>query len=405
LDDFGNIQRITSGFPNKYWFITPERFALATMENGILELIEKYYPDHFGIDPVEVHSNVVHLNDTIRLFGMDNGFSIFTHSNSPASENLNNLTLRRIYSSDGLLDLYPDKKRKINYRNNFIRFDYAWPFSSSRGVMFKYKLEGLSDEWSDLTTETYSSYYRLPPGNYTFRVKADNTQENPEEEIYYDFVINSPWYTSNFAVFTYFLLLMLFVFLIRTYYKKSFNRKKELLKIKMQKEKEEQLKLESLENQKRIIALENKRLEDEIKHKSKQLANSTVGIIKKNEILKEMKTEIIRQTRNKVPANVLQEEILKLINENLKSDEDWQVFLSNFDIAHENFLKKIKTRFTTLTPKELRFCAYLRMNISSKEIASLLNMSVRGVEIKRYRLRKKLQLLPEEDLVEFIMDI
>jgi DNA-binding CsgD family transcriptional regulator len=68
-------------------------------------------------------------------------------------------------------------------------------------------------------------------------------------------------------------------------------------------------------------------------------------------------------------------------------------------------LKKVKLAHPSLTPNDLRLCAYLRLNLSSKEIAPLLNISVRSIEIKRYRLRKKMELPHETGLVEYILSI
>ena len=79
------------------------------------------------------------------------------------------------------------------------------------------------------------------------------------------------------------------------------------------------------------------------------------------------------------------------------------MFKEAFDNADNDFLKKVKQAHSSLTPNDLRLCAYLRLNLSSKEIAPLLNISVRSVEIKRYRLRKKMDLSHEQGLVEYIL--
>jgi DNA-binding CsgD family transcriptional regulator len=81
------------------------------------------------------------------------------------------------------------------------------------------------------------------------------------------------------------------------------------------------------------------------------------------------------------------------------------MFQEAFNNADSDFLKKVKSLRTTLSPNDLRLCAYLRLNLSSKEIAPLLNISVRSVEIKRYRLRKKMDLPHEDSLVEYILKI
>ena len=81
------------------------------------------------------------------------------------------------------------------------------------------------------------------------------------------------------------------------------------------------------------------------------------------------------------------------------------MFREAFNNVDRGFIKKLKSLHPNLTPKDLRLCAYLRLNLVSKEIAPLLNISARSVEIKRYRLRKKMNLPHEKSLVEYILEI
>ena len=97
------------------------------------------------------------------------------------------------------------------------------------------------------------------------------------------------------------------------------------------------------------------------------------------------------------------EKIVDMIDANISTEDDWKVFEMHFDQAHENFFKRLKEQYNELTPSDLKLCAYLRLNLSTKEIAPLLNISVRGVEIRRYRLRKRLDLPTEDNLVEFLL--
>jgi DNA-binding CsgD family transcriptional regulator len=96
--------------------------------------------------------------------------------------------------------------------------------------------------------------------------------------------------------------------------------------------------------------------------------------------------------------------LLKVLVEDNKVDDAWEHFAHHFDKVHTDFLVLLKNRYPSLTASELKLCAYLRMNLSSKEIAQLLNISVRGVEIGRYRLRKKLGLPKETNLFEFLLN-
>jgi AraC family chitin signaling transcriptional activator len=97
--------------------------------------------------------------------------------------------------------------------------------------------------------------------------------------------------------------------------------------------------------------------------------------------------------------------IISTINKNITEGDSWSVFKESFDNADKDFLKKMKVAHPSLTPNDLRLCAYLRLNLSSKEVAPLLNISVRSVEIKRYRLRKKMELSHEQGLVEYILAV
>lgn len=97
--------------------------------------------------------------------------------------------------------------------------------------------------------------------------------------------------------------------------------------------------------------------------------------------------------------------ISRKIDRDINNEKNWEVFDRYFDEVHQEFLNRLKEKHSDLSPKELRLSAYLRMNISTKEIAPLMNISVRGVEISRYRLRKKLHLDREENLTEYLMEI
>jgi len=97
--------------------------------------------------------------------------------------------------------------------------------------------------------------------------------------------------------------------------------------------------------------------------------------------------------------------VIKIIDKNLNNTDDWKFFQEAFNNADKDFLKKIKSKHPDLTPNDLRLCAYLRLNLSSKEIAPLLNISPRSVEVKRYRLRKKMNLDHDYSLTNYILEI
>ena len=97
-------------------------------------------------------------------------------------------------------------------------------------------------------------------------------------------------------------------------------------------------------------------------------------------------------------------QVLSVLTDDTRLEDDWDNFSIHFDKVHADFLKRLKKDYPKLSPKDQKLAAYLRMNLSSKEIAPLLNISVRGVEISRYRLRKKLGLTTGTNLSEWMID-
>ena len=137
--------------------------------------------------------------------------------------------------------------------------------------------------------------------------------------------------------------------------------------------------------------------------KRKELENVTMHLIQKNELLQEIKEELIdvRKTGDHTLTAKDFQNLMKLINENMTVEDDKNLFESNFNDVHDSFLKKLKNEFPDLTAADLKLTAYLKMNLSSKEIAPLFNISIRGLENKRYRLRKKLNLTNDANLNDF----
>lgn len=194
----------------------------------------------------------------------------------------------------------------------------------------------------------------------------------------------------------YAVLFLISLILINGTYQRRFNKQKQ----KLLDEKQRELEVSKLESEKVIMKLKNEKLQQDIDSKTKDLSASTMSIIKKNELLNSIKKELgLVENQGDVKP------VIKLINKNLVNNSDWEMFQEAFNNADSDFLKKIKLVHASLTPNDLRLCTYLRLNLSSKEIAPLLNISPRSVEIKRYRLRKKMELQHEKSLVEYILEV
>ncbi|MGY5846015.1 triple tyrosine motif-containing protein [Salegentibacter sp. HM20] len=277
---------------------------------------------------------------------------------------------------------------------NNISFEFSIPaYSRLNKPMYSYRLKGLSAGWSDWQHTGRAAFENLPPGDYVFEVrgKLQDSLSNVES---YAFSIAVPWYASNLAIVIYVLLFLLLIFLLHKLYSSYYDKQK----ARLIEENRKKLEIKQLESQQEIITLQNRQLETDVTSKNRELAASTMNLIKKNEFLNELK-EQLSEAKNKDDI----QKVISVINKNINEKDNWKLFKEAFDNADKDFLQSVKAAHPNLTSNDLKLCAYLRLNLSSKEIAPLLNISVRSVEIKRYRLRKKMELDHDQGLVEYIL--
>ena len=283
-------------------------------------------------------------------------------------------------------------------------FRYGSPvFGIQNHVTYSYWLEGYDTDWSDWSTETEKHYTNLPNGTYTFKLKARKNRGSESAITTYTFVILPPWYKTTWALIGYFFLFLTGAYLLVRWQQRAWQRQ--------QFEFDEKLKqmryihqLEIEKNEKEIVKLQNEKLENEVKLKTKELANTSLHLMENTDALIKLKVEL-----TKLDLHTGDEKDIKRITSLLKDVEknsaNWDQFAAHFDELIDGFLNRLKTAHPKLTRTDLKVCAYLRLNFSSKQIAQLQNISVRGVEIHRYRLKKKLQLPAEQTLGDYLTGI
>lgn len=342
--------------------------------------------------------SVIHLADAVYLFGTSRGYiklDVSKFNNNSFSIAINSIQKSILNTSRSNIALNSIAEFEA-FENNLF-FEFSVPeFNTFFEVNYQYQLEGLHNNWSSWSTNSEVSFENLPYGDYKFKVRAQIGNELSENTAIYGFTIARPWYISNEMITLYIVFFVLILILTHFIYKRNFNKQKQ----KLIQEKQREFAVSSLESEKMIMELKNERLQNEINSKTRELSTSTMSIITKNELLNRIKKELIAVKENKEVKTVL-----KIINNSLVNNNDKEMFEEAFNNADSNFLKKVKLIHPSLTPNDLRLCAYLRLNLSSKEIAPLLNISVRSVEIKRYRLRKKIELPHEKSLVEYILEL
>jgi DNA-binding CsgD family transcriptional regulator len=295
----------------------------------------------------------------------------------------------------------------LEARLNNLQFIFsATDYKDPGSLEYRTQLRGLSDKWSDWSAETKQNYTNLGAGRYTFMVQARSKDGRESAVVTYSFRIQPPWYGSTLAFIIYFLLLAGLIAGSLFGQKRKFEKEKDLLK--EQHEAKEAQHLRQVEQTKAaLIQIQNEKLEAEISFKNKELASATLHLVQKGEILvtiQEALNQILAKSKNPEVKKETQH-LINLLNFDTTLDEGWEQFAHHFDLVHVDFLKRLREKYPQLSANDEKLSAYLRMNLSTKETAQLMNISVRGVEASRYRLRKKLNLSNDANLVEFMMKV
>jgi AraC family transcriptional regulator, chitin signaling transcriptional activator len=280
--------------------------------------------------------------------------------------------------------------------NNFKINFYAPVYKKFFKPYYQFQLTGIYDDWSEWTNESVVFFENLPPGSYRFNVRAKAGEKISTNIASYKFSISKPWYFTNLMLFTYAIAVILFSVMMHNIYRSYYKGQRERL---IEKNKRD-LELTKLQSEKEIIKLKNEQLKQDYRNKSKELATSTMSVVRKNELLNHIKDHL-QKIDDKKSINP----VIKIIDKNLNTTKNWELFKEAFDNVDSEFFKNLKSLHPDLSPNDMKLCAYLKLNLSSKEIAPLINISPRSVEIKRYRLRKKLNLNSDDNLATYILNV
>jgi ligand-binding sensor domain-containing protein/DNA-binding CsgD family transcriptional regulator len=295
---------------------------------------------------------------------------------------------------------------ELNHGWKTIHFEFsASLFGFQSNLEYSYKLKGFDESWSDWTKRTEKEYTNLPSGNFTFEVKVRTNLGKESPVSSYSFKILPPWYRSIWANLLYLVLIATGFYFLYQWQLKKFKQQQE-------KHEQEQQKiryihdLELSKTESELVTLRNEKLEVEVNFKNSELASSAMHLVKKGELFTKIKGELTHVMKGVDNPQTVAElkKMIKTLSEDDNMDKEWENFAKHFDKVHSDFLAEQKEKYPSITPNELKLCAYLRMNLSTKEIAQLMNISVRGVEISRYRLRKKLQIPSETSLFDYLIN-
>jgi len=382
LQEYAQVKQIIPLKKNEYWFILPNKIALFTISKEFtatkkLELLSK------NTEITSRDINILAIAPNTILLPDNNLFSICDLTLAAKQNPLVKPTITRLEFSgknkSRTYDTQMVKTISVGYSTNNLT---VW-FASLSGLEqveknFYYKLDEIDINWHRTTLDNVT-YLNLKHGNYTLRVK----NEAGSESAIVRFSINRPWYITWYAYILYLVVATGITLLFKRIFSVEVRRK----------------------NQLREYALSQNRLESELSTKTNEQMLTMRFLMQKNEILTQLqeKVQLLKIDSSKYPVKHIRD-IEKVITEGLDlQTEEWKGAMNNLKLSEQGFFKELKKKNPNLTPHDLRLCSYLRMNFTTREIARLLNISTRGVEIGRYRLRRKLGLLHDDNLTEYLM--
>ena len=345
-----------------------------------------------------VFENISKIDKSKYLLGTNNGYISLDLDNyklSPPEININKIEAFKL--SQDPVAVSKNEFVQLEYNSNNLRF-YAnvSNYQKFQPITFEYFLDGYISKWVSISEVPFIEFNNLKPGDYEFKIRAKIGNLYSSNSDSFLFTVERPWYFSNFMIANYFLVFLIIFFLFNKSYEKYYRDKEQkIIRINQNK-----LELVEVERKQALMAVENNKLQNDIESKNRELAISTMSMIKKNQFLSKIKSDLKKsESGDKIFS------VIKMIDRNLNNKDDWKFFEEAFNNADKDFLKKVKSSHPSLTNNDLRLCAYLRLNLSSKDIAPLLNISLSSVEIKRYRLRKKMQLTHNEGLTDHLLSL
>ena len=379
-------------FFNKNIVILDKNIFDASFSVQKLPIPYEYRKANLGFENIRLLSNYTYLLGTLKGFLV---LHLNQYRTPDTSVFLNNIYAKDLNQTSLKLPLMEEVSLLPAYNN--IGFEFSVPnYGKLNAIEYQWKLEGYHNEWVDWSFDNSVEFNNLNFGSYVFFLKARSGQQLLGDNLSYDFSIQRPWYLSYIAIGSYFFLLVLISLLINNLYT-SFYKKQQTRFIE---DTQKELALKELANTKALVEAKNEQLNQRIENKNRELAISTMSMIKKNTLLGSIKDDLV-----KIDSVSQIKSVIRSIDNNINNEDDWNFFEEAFNNADKDFLKKIKDIHPKLTPNDLRLCAYLRLNLSSKEIASLLNISSKSVEIKRYRLRKRMNLDHKTNLISYILSV
>ncbi len=400
-------------FGHTWLFFNSDLFLIHQKQSGYW--MEEISFKKIAQDFIGSYQHVLPLSRESAILSTQDGFVYFNYQNkNQASVPFRSfITSLRAASIDSIVytSYLPDSQRivlpyeiqpkRVSFGSNF--------FESPDDLWYQYAIRRSSAEeltWSTWTRNHEIDFSQWREGRYELLVRAKNCYKEISKPATLSFIILPPWYRSTWAYTVYMLVGIGFLYFLYWWVVRRFKEQKQ----RLEDENARALQLreqshinEKLQQEKELMKLRNEKLEAEMILKNNELANYATNLTQKAEFLASVKDKL--ETIQKENTAESLRELVKSIDQDLDFDDDWSRFQIHFDQIYPNYLHTLRQRHPRLKPSWLLLCAYIRMNKSNKEIASLLNLSLAGIEKRKYRLKEKLELTEDQKLSDYLLSI
>ena len=344
LSGLEGIHGVTPANGRNYWFVGDEQAFLVQINGLNIRILRTISYSLFGEYSEENASMVYDPDSRATYLCLPN--QVVRIDDDPVLPSghetaLSLFELKAFNKDQNVQDALPDPNHRFRPGYNSVRIVLRYPHYVNDNLSMKVRLVGLTDKWAPSGLKMDYAFFGLKAGSYRFEAQVCNQDGKGISEIAVPFVVSPPWYASRFMLFLYLLLGIAAVIVTE----RIISYLKSLYQVRTEKEE----------------------LETALKDKDNELAAMAAKGI-------------------------------------TLDDENWELFRRNFDRIEEKFFVNLQAAYPSLTSADLKFCALLRMNLSTKEIANTLNLTTRGVESARYRLRKKFGLEASDSLTSFIIN-
>lgn len=322
------------------------------------------------------------FNDSTFALGFQNGVGFFRYQQRSA-EILSVRKIEAIGIGEPMLYDHNQREFQVPFNQRFLR---VYPTNVNDNKLIQYRMLGNDTIWETVLIEDYFELTYLTPGEYTLQIRNLDQPGNDYKSILIR--VMRPWYFSNLMIVLYFLVLLVIFLSIRRYYRKKSARE--------QKRISEALKLKQKE---RIEKLEKENLKIEIREKDKRLATITMAGLQKKSLLTSLRERFnhIYETADTTNYKSGIRSVVQLLDKQLENSEEWELLEEYYNNIYDGLLDRLKVKYPMLTTADMKLCVYIKLKLNNKEIADLLSISPRSVEMARYRLRKKMNLESHDD--------